>query len=94
MELSNIKSEYALNKIIGNLKKDKALKIIKYDKRLWNLFNLSIKDYKIYSEIELDIIPAKNEYGKFLNISNKEEEPYFHIYFNDNRKEIKKTFLT
>ena len=30
-----------------------------------------------------------NEYGKFINI-NEEDEKYYHIYFNDNKEEIKR----
>ena len=44
-------------------------------------------------EIELEVIPAKNKYGKFINIK-KEEESFYHIYFNDNKEEeIKRNFL-
>ena len=50
--------------------------------------NININHYKAYSEtktsIELDIIPMKGEYGKFININ--ENKKYFHIYFNDNKK--------
>ena len=28
----------------------------------------------------------ENEYGRFINI-NKEDEEYYHIYYNDNKKE-------
>ena len=56
-----------------------------------------INHYKAYSEtktsIELDIIPMKGEYGKFINI-NEEDKKYLHIYFNDNKKkEIENTYL-
>ena len=48
-----------------------------------------INHYKAYSEtktsIELDIIPMKGEYGKFINIYEVDKK-YFHIYFNDNKK--------
>ena len=61
-----------------------------------NRLNINISDYKEYSEnftsIEIEIIPKKNEYGKFINILNKKEEIYYHIYFNDNKKEVKKIF--
>ena len=55
--------------------------------------NIGIKDYKeyseIYSTIEIEIKPVNNKYGTFINI-NKEKEIYFHIYFNNNKEEIKK----
>ena len=56
---------------------------------------MSIKNYKEYSEtftpIEIEIIPTKREYGKFINI-NKKDKIYYHIYFNDNKKEIKNKY--
>ena len=57
--------------------------------------NININNYKeyseIYSPIEIEIKPVKNEYGKFINM--KENEKYFHIYFNDNKEEIKRNYL-
>ena len=91
--IENIKSRYILSKIYDNMTKKKKLQIVKYNKRIQNRINLSVKDYKEYSEtftpIEIEIIPRKDKYGKFINIDNK-DELYYHIYFNDNKKEIKK----
>ena len=54
--------------------------------------NLTVNDYKTYSKqfssIEIEIIPAKDKFGIFINIKEKQE--YYHIYFNDNKEEIKK----
>ena len=73
----------------------KKLEIVKYNKRIQNRLNLSVKDYKEYSEtftpIEIEIIPTKDEYGRFVNI-NKNDKLYYHIYFNDNKKEIKNKY--
>jgi len=89
----NVKSNYILQKLFYNLLKKKSLDIIKYNKNIKKRINISIKDYKeyseIYSSIEIEIKPIKNEYGKFINIV-KENEIYYHIYFNDNKEEIKK----
>ena len=78
--IGNIKSNYILSKIYDN--------IPKIQKRL----NLDIKYYKEYSEIfssiEIEIIPTKDKYGKFINI-NENDKLYYHIYFNDNGEEIK-----
>ena len=88
--LKKIKSNYFLSKIYYNISKKKSLEIVKYNKKLQNRINLSIKDYKEYSEtfttIELEIIPCKDKYGKFINI-NKNDKLFYHIYFNDNKKE-------
>ena len=68
----NLKSDYFLQKIFEHIKKNKALGIIKYNKKIQNRLNISIKDYKeyseIYSSIEIEIIPIKNKYAKFINI--------------------------
>ena len=60
----------------------KKLEIVKYNKIIQNRINLSVKDYKEYSEtftpIEIEIIPKKDEYGKFIHI-NKYDNLYYHI---------------
>ena len=73
----------------------KYLETIRYNKNIQKRINININHYKAYSEeyssIELDIIPMKGKYGKFINI-NEEDKKYFHIYFNDNKnKEIENT---
>ena len=81
--IENIKSKYILSKIYDNIPKKKKLEIVKYNKKIQNRLNLSIKDYKEYSEIfsqiEIEIIPAKDEYGIFINI-NKNDKLYYHIF--------------
>ena len=73
----------------------KKLEIVKYNKKVQNRLNLGVKDYKEYSEtfttIEIEIIPAKGKYGSFINI-NENDKIYYHIYFNDNKKEIKNKY--
>ena len=58
--------------------------------------NLNLNDYKDYSEkyssIEIEIKPAKDKYGNFIKI-NKENEIYYHIYFENNKEEIKRNYL-
>jgi len=95
-KLEKIKSKYILQLVLDNLTKRKLLEVIKYNKKLQKRKNITINDYKdyllIYSPIEVEIIPAKNKYGKFININNG-DEIYFHIYFNNNKKEIKRDYL-
>ena len=92
----NLKSNYFLQKIFDNLKRKKWLEIIKYNKNIKNRINLNINDYKeyseIYSSIEIEIIPVKNKYSKFINI-NEENKSYYHIYFNNNKEEINRNYL-
>ena len=95
-KLYNLKSVYFIKKIMFNIPKNIFLEIIKYNKYLQNRLNLKINDYKEccekYSSIEIEIIPAKNKFGEFLRIK-KENAKYYHIYFNNNKEEIKRTHL-
>ena len=84
--LINIKSNYILKKIFDNLHQKKLLEIIRYNKYLQNRLGKDINNFKEYLRIEIEIIPKNNRTFKFINISN---ESYFHIYFNDNKEEIK-----
>ena len=89
----NIKSKYILQNIFYNLERKKMLDIIKYNKKMQNRIDISIIDYIEYRIIEIEIIPDENEYGKFINVK-KEDEQYYHIYFNDNSiVEIKRNYL-
>ena len=91
----NLKSKYILQILFDNLNKKELLYIIKYNKNIQNRININVNDYKTYLEkyspIELEIIPKKNEYGKYINI-NKGDEKYYHIYVNNNKEEIKDIF--
>ena len=102
-KISFIKSQYIFKKIFSNLPKKIYLKIIKENKKMQNRLTIGIHDYKRYSEIEIEIIPSKHKYSefiksnklsKFLNIPRKEDESYYHIYFNESKKEIKKYELS
>ena len=92
----NLKSDYFLQKLFNSLDRKKALNIIKYTKNLMNRLNINIKDYKeyleIYSSIEIEIKLVNNKYGKFINIYKGKEKCY-HIYFNDNKEEIKRNYI-
>jgi hypothetical protein len=94
--IENIKSRYILSKIYNNMTIKKKLEIVKYNKRIQNRINLRVKNYKEYSEtftpIEIEIIPTKGKYGEFINI-NEDDKLYYHIYFNDNKEEIKNKYI-
>ena len=85
--LENINCKYILSKIYENMTKKKKLEIVKYKKKIQNLIDLSVKDYKEYSEtftpIEIEIIPTKGKYGKYINI-NEKYKLYYHIIFAKN----------
>ena len=92
----NIKSDYFLRKLFGIMQTRISLKIIKCNINIQKRMNININNYKDFfekfSSIELEIIPIQNKYGPFINIK-EENKKYFHIYFNDNKAEIKKTEL-
>jgi len=92
-----LKSKYILQFIFDNLSKRKSLNFIKYNKNIQNKIDININDYKefseIYSSIEMEIIPVNNKYGKFINIKNQGDLKYFHIYFDNNKEEIKRNHL-
>ena len=94
--LNNVRSAYILQKIFDIIPKNKHLAIIRYNKKLQKRLDLSINNYKDYTElytsIEIEIKIANNKYGKFINISDSDKE-YYHIYFDDNKEEIKKSYL-
>ena len=85
-----------MRKLFGIMQKRISLKIIKYNINIQKRMNININNYKDFfekfSSIELEIIPIQNEYGPFINIK-EEDKKYFHIYFNNNKAEIKKTEL-
>ena len=95
-ELKNLKSNYVFQKVFNNLTKKKSLEILKYNNKTKQRLNLNINDYKkyceIYSSIEIEIRAKNKEKFKFINIKESEKK-YYHIYFNDNEKEIKRDYI-
>ena len=89
-----LKSDYFIQKMFNYMQTRISLKIIKCNINIQKRLNININNYKDFSEkfssIELEIIPIQNEYGPFIKIK-EEDKKYFHIYFNDNKEEIKKT---
>ena len=84
--LKKIRSKYILIKIFDNLKENRLLKLINYNKKYQKLMKIKLKDYKNeFSIIEIEIIPKENTYGKFINTRAN-----IHIYFDDNKEEIKR----
>ena len=88
-----------MRKIFDNLERKKKLKIMQYNKKFQKRINLSIDDYKEYSQfyspIEIELKASYNKdssYCKFIIISN-EERKYYHIYFNNSKEEIKRDYL-
>ena len=97
-KFENLKNDYFLIKLFNNLPKKKKLEIIKYNKNIQKRINITLNDYKDYSEtytkIEIELIPSKNEDGLFIYYFDYEEnKKYCHIYFNNNKEEINRNYL-
>ena len=93
--LAKIRSKYIVINIFEHLRSDKLLDLIRYNKKYQKLMNKKLIHYKKeFSKIEIELIPKENKYGKFINISNKSFRSNIHIYFNDNKDEIKKETIT
>ena len=92
VDFKELKSDYFLIKIFDTMIKNKSLKIIKYNKKVQKRLNLNINDYDDLAKIEIEIKPDDNKYGEYINIPD-EEKKYFHIYFDNSNKEIKRNKL-
>ena len=95
-KLMNIKSDYFIQILFNYIPKKVSLELIQYNINIQKRLNININNYKDFCEkfssIELEIVPIQNEYGAFINIK-EENKKYFHIYFNDNKEEIKRKEL-
>ena len=87
-----IKSKYILKQITEHLTKKRLFKIINYNKLIQEKLDIRIIDYKkYYEEIEIELIPINiNEKNYFIN---EEYKSYYHIYFNNNKNEIKQNYF-
>ena len=95
--IEKIKSIYISKKIFNNISKKKALEIVRLNKFCQKRLNIGAIDYKEYSEkftpIKITLTIASNKYGKFIRYIDEEEEPYFHIYFNNSEQEKKRSYF-
>ena len=88
--LNKIRSKFIIKAITLNLSTKLYLEIFKYNKKLKKKLELSKKDYKIYNQIEIDIIPIELDTERKNTIVNYfyDEKSYYHIFIDD--KELKK----
>jgi len=86
--MMKIKCKYILKQIFQNIKQNKYLQIIKYNKKIQNKLDKSLEDYKEYNQIEIDLNPISDYCcnNKFINLNDNEKQ-YIHIFFNNNKKE-------
>ena len=72
-----------MRKIFGIMQTRISLKIIKYNINIQKRLNININNYKYFSEkfssIELEIIPIKYIYGRFINIKKNMKNIFIYI---------------
>ena len=98
-DLVSIKSKYILKQIFQLLLHKKFLKIINYNKNLQNKLDLSIKDYKQYEQVIIEVDIDKAEFNldgieNYFLYNKIFDKSYFHIYFDGNKEEIKRPYIT
>ena len=71
----------------------KSLEAVRYNKSIQKRLNININHYKAYSEeyssIEFDIIPAKGEYGKFIDIKKEIKNIFIYTLMTIKTKKLK-----
>ena len=99
LDILDIKSNFIIKIIFSYMQRNKQLEIIRYNKKAQNRFDLSLNDFKEYSQlystikIELKLTDnEKNKYRKFINISQSNKK-YIHVYFDNSHKEINRNQL-
>ena len=96
--MNKIRNKYIISNIIKDYLAQKIyLNLARYNKRLQKKLDVSIKDYKnFFNTIIIELTPklfltkGKNY---FINIEEN-KEPFFHIYFDNNKFEEKRTYIT
>ena len=95
ISFKKIRSKYILAQIFEYIQQDRKLNIIRYNKKLKYKLNIKMDKFKkAYSKIEIEIFPKENEYGRFIHIPNMKGDFNYHIYFDDNKEDIKRRELT
>ena len=98
--LYKIKSRFILKKLFENIEKKKTLQITQFNKTLQDKLNIFLDDYKNISKIIIEIFPtqksiiSKSKDGNvFINFFKEESKHQYHIYFNDNKDEVKRNYF-
>ena len=82
----NIKSKYIIKRIFNHLNQTKFYSMVKHNKNIINKLDVNIEDFL---QIEIELIPKENINGYFIS-----ENALLHIFFNDDKEEIKRNYLT
>ena len=101
--ISSINSKYIVRFIIKeHLRKKCYFKLVRESKKLQNILDISLNDYKEYHtqrfyRTEMEIIPIEKIETdiKYYFIKMYENKDYYHIYFgNDKDTQIKRNYIT
>ena len=87
----HIRNKYLLKNILDYVERKQCLSLIKYNKALQKKLDISIKDYKEYNQIEIEVIPTiENTYGEYLKCIKfpEDNKSYYHIYLYDQNNKI------
>ena len=98
----NIRSDYIFRIIVKeHLPQKKYFSLAFHNKLFQKKIEISLEDYKeIYKRIlyttEVELIPIKNikDELKYYFIKRRENASYYHIFFNDDKKEINRNYIT
>ena len=87
--LKKIRCKYILSQVFNNINQVTKLKIINYNKGLMNTLGIKLRDYiNVYSNIEIEIIPKENLYGRFIYLPNKRTASNYCIYFDEKKVDL------
>ena len=90
----NIRSDYLLKKIFNNLKENKLLNIIKYNKYIQKRIKKDINSFRDYSKIEIEVtLKLENKREFIINVLNEKDQLNYHIFLNDEEKELKRIYI-
>lgn len=84
-DINKIKSGYVKSKIFSYLYIRKFYKLIKYNKKIQTTQKIGLEDYRVLSNIEIEIIPNTTnltEITKFMQKNNNNID-FIHIYAKD-----------
>ena len=90
--LNKIKSNVILRKIFKISNYAVNLRLLKYNKNLKRRLDITLKDYNLYNQIEIDVIHKESlkEKNNFINIKETDKK-FYHFYIN--KKEIKNNYI-
>ena len=95
--LDDLHSNFILKKILNNLDKRICAQLIRYNNNIKRKANITIENYhklyKIYSKIEVEIIPSCCPFTSENLITMNYDKSYYHIYYNDEKIEAKFSYI-